>query len=209
LDVVMGALAYGMLVLSLLSAPVAAAPVDLPATLLSADGDRVIATTVVPDDVRKVGEVRLVARGEATVVQTLLATKVLNRVVGEIRTKEEGNWPPGSAGRESMERYLSALFRTADALVARRESGDAGERRLRLLIEFVASPEAAGVLVGEFTGDEVDGHITPTARRPMETIALPRAYVLRNMRLILADAFHVPEAEIGKLGPLGVIAAAP
>ena len=205
----MGALAYGMLVLSLLSAPVAAAPADLPATLLAADGDRVIATTVVPDDVRKVGEVRLVARGEATVVQTLLATKVLNRVVGEIRTKEEGNWPPGSAERESMERYLSALFRTADALAARRESGAAGERRLRLLIEFVASPDAAGVIVGEFTGDEVDGHITPTARRPMETIALPRAYVLRNMRLILADAFHVPVAEIGKLGPLGVIAAAP
>jgi hypothetical protein len=202
----MGALAYGILALSVLSASAGEPPGDLPAALLEAANDRVIATTVVPDDVRKVGEVRLVARGEATVVQTLLATRALDRVVSEIRKKEEANWPADDPQRRSVERYLSALFRTADALVAGRETRDGGERRLRLLIEFVASAGATGVLVGEFTSDDVGGHLQPTARRPVETFALPRAYVLRNMRLILADAFHLPEGDIAKLGPLGVIA---
>ena len=200
----MGALVYGILALSVVSA---SAGEELPATLLEADGDRVIATTVVPDDVRKVGEVRLVARGDATVVQTLLATRTLDRVVSEIRRKEEANWAAGDPQRASMERYLSSVFRIADALVAKREAQPDGDRRLRLLIEFVASAGATGVLVGEFGGDEVDGRLRPTGRRPIETFALPRAYVLRNMRLILADSFHVPEADLGRLGPLGVIAA--
>ena len=205
----MRALVCGVLVLSALGVPAADAPSDVPAALLAGDRDRVIATTVVPDAVRKVGEVRLVARDGATVVQTLLATKALTRVVSEIRKKEEGNWPPGNAQRASMERYLAALFRAADELVARRAGGDDGERRIRLVIELVATSDVAGVLVGEFAGDEVDGRLQPTGRRPIETFALPRAYVLRNMRLILADAFHVPEADVGTLGPLGPIADAP
>jgi hypothetical protein len=205
----MGALVLGLLALSVVNVRAGEGSGGMPAALLDAGGDRVLATAVVPDAVRKVGEVRLLARGDATVVQTLLATKALTRVVSEIRKKEEGNWPPGDAERDSMERYLSALFRAADALVARRDAGDDAERRLRLVIEFVAASGATGVLVGEFAGEEVDGHLQPTGRRPTETFALPRAYVMRNMRLILADAFHVAEADVGKLGPLGVVAAAP
>jgi hypothetical protein len=208
LDVVVRTFVCGLVLLAVRSAHGAESS-GVPPALFAADADRVIASTVVPDDVRKVGEVRLVARGDATVVQTLLVTRALDRVVAEIRKKEEANWAPSNPERASMERYLSAIFRSADALVARRESGDGGERRLRLVIELAASTGAAGLLVGEFDADEVDGHLRPTGRRPMETFALPRAYVLRNMRLILADAFHLPEADLGKLGPLGVIAAAP
>ena len=40
----------------------------------------------------------------------------------------------------------------------------------------------------------------------LETVALGRPYVVRNMRLILSDAFHVPEADVDQLAPLGPIA---
>ena len=47
--------------------------------------DRVYARTAVPDETRKVGEVRLVERDGMTVVETALATRVIERVVAEIR----------------------------------------------------------------------------------------------------------------------------
>ena len=165
-----------------------------------------VARTDVPDAMRKVGEVRLVRRGVAVVVQTLLATKVLPRVVAEIGKKEAGNWPPGAAGREDMERYVAAIERAAGALRAARDERQDGDRRVRMVIELVATPEVAGLMVGTFGGTEVDGTLQPTERRPLETMALRKTYVFRNMRLILADAFHVPEGEVDRLGPLGPIA---
>jgi hypothetical protein len=179
---------------------------DLPRAMLDAGADAVAGRVVVPGEGRKVGEVRLVTRGPATVVQTLLATKVLRRVVDEIRKKEEANWPRGTPGREDMERYLAALDRIVYALFQRRDAAEDGDRRLRLLIEFIATSDASALVVGEFTGDEVDGRLTPTERRVTETLTLGRAYALRNMRLILADAFHVPERDVERLGPLGPIA---
>lgn len=182
----------------------------LPAALVDPTSDRVVARTVVPNEGPKVGEVRLVTRGDATVVQTLLATKVLARVVAEIRKKEERNWPPDAEGYRDMRRYLDALEAAAAGLRKQRDATGAGgdaDRRLRLLIEFVASRSASGVVFAEFDAAEIDGAIQPTSRRPIETLVLGRSYVFPNMRLILADAFGVPEPEIGRLGPLGPLAA--
>jgi predicted RND superfamily exporter protein len=167
---------------------------SLPPAFLDAGADVVVTRIAVPSDARKVGEVRLVTRGRATVVQTLLATKVLRRVVDEIRKKEDANWPPGTPGREDMEQYLGVLDRAVYQLFQRRDATEDAERRLRLLIEFVATTDATGLLVGEFVGDEVDGHLAPTERRMIETVPLQKTYVFRNMRLILADAFDRPGA---------------
>src|SRR5262245_25756123 len=60
-------------------------------SLEQAAGDTIHARCVVPDNLRKVGEVRLVTRGNAVVVQTLLSTKVLSRVLAEIAKKEQRN----------------------------------------------------------------------------------------------------------------------
>jgi hypothetical protein len=181
-------------------------PTSLPAALLDASADRIVARTVVPDEFRKVGEVRLATRGDATVVQTALATKVLSRVVAEIRKKEEANWPADAIGHEDMTRYVEGLERAAAALRGERAVG--GDRRLQLLIEFVAGPAGAGVLLAGFEGEERSGAITVKSRTPIATLALRRTYVHRNMRLILADSFHLPESELGRLGPLGPIAPA-
>lgn len=178
-------------------------------SLLDPASDRVVARTVVPDTTPKVGEVRLVTRGQATVVQTLLATRVLGRVVAEIRKKEERNWPRDAEGYGDMRRYLDALEAAAADVRTRRDAAGTrrdGDRRSRLLIEFVASDTASGVLFAEFDAADGDGAIEPTSRRPIAALALGRAYVFPNMRLILADAFGTPEAEVGRLGPLGPLA---
>jgi hypothetical protein len=195
-----------VLVALLTPALVGAGLASLPASLLDSSSDRIVARTVVPDKAPRVGEVRLVTRGEATVVQTLLATKVLARVVAEIRKKEERNWPRDAEGYADMRRYLDALEAAATDVRRRRDAATDGDRRLRLLIEFVASEAASAVLFAEFAATEIDGAIQPTSRRPIATLALGRAYVFPNMRLILADAFQVPAADVGRLGPLGPLA---
>jgi len=178
-----------------------------PAPAVPTDGaaDRVVKRTDVPDATRKVGEVRLVQRGDAIVVQTLLATKVMSRVLAEIRKKETGNWPADHPGHEDMERYLAAIDEKAEALRGARDAGD-GDRRVRLAIELVATKDAEGLVLATFAGDESGGFLAPTDRRVLETVALGRPYVVRNMRLILSDAFHVPETEVDGLAPLGPIA---
>ena len=192
------------LLASLLVVAVAGAA-PAPAVPIDAAADRVVKRTDVPDATRKVGEVRLVQRGDAIVVQTLLATKVMSRVLAEIRKKETGNWPADRPGHEDMERYLAAIDEKAEALRSARDAGD-GDRRVRLAIELVATKDAEGLVLATFAGDESGGFLAPTDRRVLETVALGRPYVVRNMRLILADSFHVPEPDVDQIAPLGPIA---
>ncbi|MFN2375978.1 MAG: hypothetical protein ABR538_05550 [Candidatus Binatia bacterium] len=166
--------------------------------------DQVKASTPVPDAVRKLGEVRLLARGEAVVVQTLLQTKLLSRVVAEIRVKDGRNWPQDDEGSSA---YLAALEAARDTLEKREIPFSAKDRRRRLLIEFAADEKEAVVLLGSFrfTGQEAPTQAAPALpeREILATVALPRAYILRNIRLILADSFKLPESEVDGLGPLG------
>ena len=170
--------------------------------------EHVYARAAVPDEARKVGEVRLLEREGATVVETVLATRVIERVVAEIRLKEERNWPPDCEGHADMTRYTTALADAAKAIRAKVGPADARNaddptRRARLLIDFRADAEHADVELAEFDAGDTGAPLEPTARRTLTTLPLSRVYVLRNMRLILADAFHVPESELAKLGPLG------
>jgi hypothetical protein len=161
----------------------------------------------VPSEAQKIGEVRLATRGETTVVQTVIVTRVPSRVLAEIREKELRGWPEGSDGRADAEAYLAALEQADARLRAGRARLDPREpsidRRARLVIEFHANAEAAGVTIATFESPE-QALYEPAAIR--EEIARPevgRAYVLRNQRLILADAFSRPEADVDHLGPLG------
>lgn len=186
----------GLLIFALLAAEPASGDVE---KLADASFDRVGATTAVPDPSRKLGEVRLVARGRAVVVQTLLRTKLLSRVTAEIARKEAANWPKDD---EPTRRYVEALNAARRKLESRRD-GRVSPEKPRLLIEFAADDDDAIVLIGTF-GDEDGGErITPTQRQIFASLSLPRAYVLRNMRLILADSFRIAEREVDRLGPLG------
>ncbi len=179
----------------------------LPAALLDPVADKVLSRVVVPNPARRVGEVRLLARGGAVVVQTLLSTKVMGRVVGEIRKKEEAAWPQGSAARADSESYVGALEALAKDLDSRQVTVNWAERRQRLLIEFVADDSSAGVILGSWDGDEVDGALEPKQRGTITRLVPNRDYVLRNMRLILIDSFHMADADLDRLGALGPVRA--
>jgi len=172
--------------------------------LADASADKVQASTVIPDPVRKVGEVRLLSRGDGVVVQTLLSTKLLSRVIAEIRKKEQRNWPPDEP---AVRDYLAALEAARQTVEKRDSAADRVDRRRRLLIEFVADDADATVLVGTFRFATDGADRSPREREIFATLALPRPYILRNVRLILADSFNVAEADVDRLGPLGPAAA--
>ena len=189
----------------LMLAPIAAAGDAVPGA------ERVHARAAVPDEARKIGEVRLVERGSTTVVQTVLATRVITRAVAEIRQKEERNWPLDRDGHSDMRRYVDALEEAAATLrqalpPADARSIDDPERRVRLLIELRADTSSTEVVIAEFESRDASAPFEPTPKRLLATLPLSRAYVLENMRLILADAFRLPEADLGRLGPLGPLA---
>jgi len=193
-----------------LAADARGAEPDLPrrAAWLDAAADRVVARSFVPSAERRVGEVRLIRRGEADVVQTLLYTKVLRRVVGEIRQKELANWPEGP-GREDALRYVDALAAVQKQLSGRPSgAAKAQDRRQKLWIEFVLAPRAAAVAIGAFEMEEHGGEVRVLRRETLALLQPSRDYVLRNMRHIAADAFHVEgDALAALLGPLELLRA--
>jgi hypothetical protein len=161
------------------------------APLLDASRDRVVERGFVPSPEQKVGEVRRIRRGDADVVQTLLYSKLLARVVAEIRKKETANWPPDAPGHADAERYGEALAQVQQQIWDRMPRDEAAQdRRQKMWIEFVLAPNRALVAVGAFEMSETGGVVTVTTREPLVVLEPSRDYVERNMRLIEADSFH-------------------
>lgn len=153
--------------------------------------ERVITACVVPSLEQAVGEVRLLRRGGVDVVQTLLETTLMRRVVAEIRVKEERNWPAGQAGSKDAQRYLSALELVQQSLWKQAAaSGNGSIPAQRLAIEFRVDGDRASVLLAEFRAEGEIGRRRAVQLIPRAELALTRLYVRRNMRLILEDACH-------------------
>ncbi len=166
--------------------------------LLERSGDRVLHRSDIRSRGGRHGELRLVARGSTRVVQTLLYTKLLRRVLAEIRDRERENWPAGAAGSEASERYLAALDSAERAIPIPRigDRGAAAERRRPLLIEFAVSNSEAAVMLLEPRVSEADGEISIAGARLIERLDLPRDFVQRNMRLIAEEHFAAERDEL-------------
>lgn len=170
------------------------------APLLDAAHDRIVQRSFVPSEEQKVGELRLVRRGAAEVVQTLLYTKVLGRVVGEIRNKELASWPADQPGHADALRYIEAITAVQKQIWDRMPRTESTrDRRQKMVIEFVLSGSSALIAVGSFEMDETGGEVRVLRREPLVVLEPSRHYAERNMRLIVADSFHVGENELGPL----------
>jgi len=169
--------------------------------VLTLETELVVARAYVPAPDRRVGEVRVVRRQDAVIVQTLLYARVLGRVVGEIRKKEAASWPDGTPEHAAMERYVARLTAAADRVWRERlpESDQRSDRRLPLFIEFTRAPLATSVTLGTFTIPDHDRDVEVREPRVYEVLTLASSYVERNMRLIVADAFRVSEARAAEL----------
>jgi hypothetical protein len=177
------------------------------AALLATADDEVVARTTLP---HAVGEVRIVRRGAAAVVQTRLRTILLGDATAEIREKELANWPVGTPGAEPATRFARALAVVGERLEDRPRPADPGaDRRHSLLIEFVAAPDGELVAIGEYA---IGGRDPARLVRlePVTLLELDRDYVRRNMRLIVAGSFSASPVQVERLlAPFPWLGAAP
>ncbi len=169
------------------------------ATATPAVVETVVTREFVPSSERRVGEVRLLRRNGERVVQTLLYTKLLDRVVREIASKEAKNWPKPITGHDDAQRYLEGLRAAEEALPKPDEGSPDVDRQRRLLIEFRREGDV-GII--DFATFELEGErddLRVVDRKPIQRIEVSAAYAQRNMDLIAADAFDVPEQKVVKL----------
>ena len=171
----------------------------------AAAADVVERRALVPDAGRPHGEVRIVRRDGAAVVQTLSHSRTVRRVAGAIAEKERTNWPEGREGASAAARYVEALA----AVAATVHEAPAGEdRRRSLCIEF---PPGGPILVsGAVARIGPDGLRLIELTEPRVSLDLAEPYVGRNRVWIVADAFGVDEATAGSwLDVVGTRVAAP
>jgi hypothetical protein len=180
------------LLLMLAGALVAASEPVVPPRLapwLDMANDQLVRKAFVPNPIQRIGEVRILRRSDATVVQTLIYSKVPERVIGEIRKKENANWP----GNADAAAYLEALAEVQKSIRLPAESRGA-DRRYKIWIDFVAAPETAFIAMGSFQSEVRNGKLEVVSRETLKVLEPSREYVERNQRLIAADSFQVEDA---------------
>lgn len=133
----------------------------------------VLASTPVPNAWMRQGEVRLVRDGATTVVvESVLRTRFLDRVVHHIVEQEQANW---SAEHPAATTYLARLQDVAAAL----KKQGRGPHALTIRFEVVADQARVRLI-----------HPAPGNAPPVtHELHLPPNYVRRNQALILQDAF--------------------
>lgn len=170
-----------------------------PGELFDRSHDRILKRATLTSRGRTHGEVRLIERGSVRVVQTLLYSQLLRRVVSEIGVREHANWPADREGHEASERYLAALDRAERAIPPASDRGADAQRRRALLIEFAVSKSAQGVGLLAPEVEKREGDLVIEAARLIEAIELPREFVQRDMRLIAEEHFAIEPAELARL----------
>jgi hypothetical protein len=174
------------------------------AELLDRGRDRVTRSAFVPDEEQPQGEVRLIRRGGAAVMQTVLYSNFLKRVVAEIRKKELSSWPPDREGHKDSLKYIDAVLKTQSRIEDRfRERRNRLDRRRKMLIEFILSDNASIVALSEPELEEKSGRMRIVSARPMVLLELPRGYVRGNFYEIAVDALKLsPKEAKALLDPL-------
>jgi hypothetical protein len=184
-----------------LAAPLAAGSpeISVDPRLLDGSTGRPLARAFIPSDKNVHGEVRLLERGDALCVQTLLYSSALRRGLRQMRRQELGAWPEGDEGYDDSTEYLENLERARARVLERfAEREDRTDSRQKMLIEFVLSDTAAlyALYELEITGQPPDVAIRD--KRPIVVRSASRYYVRRAMRLMLESAFGeetpLPEA---------------
>jgi len=167
---------------------------------IDGSADVIVQRATVPRDGDAQGEVRLVRRGDAIVVQTVLESRVLRRVVREVGLKEKRDWPAGRAGHDQSRAYMAALEDAARAVAHDHARHD--ERRVhkqKLVIEHVRTDADAFVALYELPVGSLTDRTHLGSKKLVRVLDLSRVYIERDMVLIASDALGVDEAEAGRM----------
>jgi len=156
--------------------------------------DLILRRTVVPSAEQPQGEVQLIQRRDLLVVQTLLSSRVLKRVVAAIDAKESRNWPEVREGYIDSNHYREELFRaTEKSWEAFRQRSDRNQARQTLAIEFILGPKHALIALSLPQLTEDDGNLRLIDKQPVKIWRGSDDYVRENLFEIIQDSFHLDD----------------
>lgn len=153
-------------------------------------GDTIVERKFIPSESNRHGELRVVQRGPARCVQTLLYSASLPRGLRAIRNKEIYYWPPRQAGHEDSTNYLALLQRAVQTLRAGSAPGP-DDPREKVLIEFILDGDQAGFAIYQVDLEEAADGMQIRAARPLEVSSASTNYIRRDMELMAATALQV------------------
>jgi len=152
----------------------------------------VIRRAPVPAEPPYQGEVRLLRRDSAPVVQTILNSKVMNHVIAAIQKKESKAWPQDREGSLDSRRYTEELVEAYYVIRERAKNREKiRERHLQLMIEFVLEGERGYVALYAPTLTQEGGRLVPQKKELLKKLPLSRNYLHKNMQLIIQDSFQL------------------
>ena len=156
--------------------------------------DQVLQRVIVPATENPQGEIQLVQRGDLRVVRTLLASRLLKRVVAAIDNKEERNWPETNHNFSDSDRYRDELFNATDLAWQKfQQRSDPNERRQFLSIEFILASDKGFIalalprLSGEY------GQFRLIDQQVLSVWRSSHDYVRSNMLQIIKENFQPGE----------------
>ncbi len=156
--------------------------------------DRILERVIVPSAEQPQGEVQLLQRRDLLVVQTLLSSRILKRVVAAIDGKEQRNWPETRVGHLASMRYRDELFRaTEESWQAFRQRSDRNQDQQTLAIEFILGPDKSMIALSlpKLAGSY--GQLQLIDKQPIKSWRVNGDYVRKNMIEIIADSFQLDE----------------
>ena len=165
-----------------------------------ASEDSIIWRTSIPAEPPYQGEVRLIRRDSALVMQTILNSKVLKHVIAAIQKKEIRAWPEDREGWTDSRRYSDELYRAYEAIrTEAKDREDKGDRHLRLMIEFVLEERHNFVTFYAPTLTKRGEQYSVQEKKILEKLGTSRAYLYNNLLEIARDSFQLDEEETLKL----------
>ncbi|PLY00897.1 MAG: hypothetical protein C0624_11210 [Desulfuromonas sp.] len=166
------------------------------AAQLDPQQDLVVRRTIVPSPAQPHGEVQVVRRGELVVIQILLTSRVLKRVVAAIHTKEEKRWPQGSDGHAGSLRYRDELYKAVEhSWQAFRQRDDTTDKSQLLAIEFIVGERLNLIALSLPQLDGGLGRLRVRGKQVLAVWSAPRSYVQANSAAIAADNFSLDEQQ--------------
>lgn len=159
-----------------------------------------LARAFIPSSNNVHGEVRLLKRGEAACVQTLLYSKYLRRGLHEMTKQERLAWPEGWPCCEASSNYLADLDTVKYAVLgdSTPATNEAPEAK-RMLIEFTFSPTGSCHAVGDMDLAGPPEALEVVQTRLRQTREAPPYYISRAMWLMGRRAFAASDEALRAL----------
>jgi len=163
-----------------------------PDSLLEDARDQMVERAYVPTADNIHGEARLLRRGQAVCMESVLHSPQLRRGLREIAAREAMHWPAGQTGHADSTNYLAALESARTEVL----SPPGSSLPDTLVIDYLLARDRALFVLYDAEIECTATGWSVTDRRLLDCREVSLAYASRDIRLMAKAAFRLTDAEL-------------